>query len=127
MIDLAPLQTAAHVALSAAPATYPAYDAVLQGTAYPYLVIGEVTALPDEDMDVASVDASFQIHAWSRSAGKKQVYAMLEFARDRLDNQAIGGGVWACSEEFAEVMEDPTSTAASRLYHGIARYRLRAN
>jgi hypothetical protein len=52
---------------------------------------------------------------------------MLEFVRARLDNETVGGGAWACSEDFYEVIEDPSSTAASRLYHGIARYRVRAN
>lgn len=127
MIDLTPVQTAIYAALAASPATYPVHDAVPQGTAYPYLVIGEVTALPDEELEAASVDASFTLHAWSRHAGKKQAHAMLEFARARLDNVDIGGGAWACSEDFAEVMEDQTSTAASRLYHGVARYRVRAN
>lgn len=127
MIDLWPAQQAIYTALSAAPATYPAHDAVPQAAAYPYLVIGEITAIPDDELDAASADATFQLHAWSRYAGKKQAHAMLEFARDRLDNQTLGGGVWACSEDFAEVIEDPSSTAASRLYHGIARYRIRAN
>lgn len=127
MIDLWPVQQAIYTALNANPKTYPVHDAVPQSTAYPYLVIGEVTEIPDDELDVASADASFTVHAWSRYAGKKEAYAMLEFVRDRLDGQAIGGGVWACSEDFAEVIEDRTSTAASRLYHGVARYRVRAN
>lgn len=126
MIDLWPVQQAIYTALSTAPATYPVYDAVPQGTAYPYLHIGEFSALPDEEIEVPSADASVVINAWSRQSGKQQAHAMLEFVRDRLDNQAIGGGAWACSEDFADILEDPSSTAAARLYHGIARYRVRA-
>lgn len=126
MIDLFPAQQAVYEALTAAPATYPAHDAVPQGAAYPYFVIGEITALPDEELAAASADASFQIHAWSKQAGKKQVHEMLAFARARLDGQDIGGGAWACSEDFNEVFEDRSSTASSRLYHGVARYRIRA-
>lgn len=127
MIDLWPIQQAIYTALAAVPATYPVHDAVPQGAAYPYLVIGEVSSQPDEEIAVASADASFVIHAWSRSAGKKQAHAMLEFVRDRLDGQDLGAGAWACTEDFADVLEDPSSTAANRLYHGIARYRIRAN
>jgi hypothetical protein len=127
MIDLWPVQQALYGALTAAPATYPVYDAVPQGTAFPYLVLGEITSIPDDELEAASADASFTVHAWSRNAGKKQIHAMLEFARARLDNEPLGGGAWACSEDFAEVMEDRTSTAASRLYHGVARYRVRVN
>lgn len=126
MIDLWPAQTAVFDVLSL-PGTYPVHDAVPQGATFPYFVIGEFTGIADEDLDEASIDASLNVHAWSRTPGKKQVLEMLEFARQRLDNVEIGSGVWACSEDFVEVMEDRASTAASRLYHGVARYRIRAN
>lgn len=127
MNDLAPVQTAIYEALTAAPATYPVYDAVPQGAAFPYLVIGEWTAQPDEILEVASTDADVMIHAWSRHPGKLEAHQLLQFVRARLDGQAIGGGVWACSEEFSTVMEDRNSTAANRLFHAAARYRVRLN
>lgn len=125
MIDLWPVQVAVYGALNTTPKTYPAYDAVPQGAAYPYIVVGEITAIPDDELAAESADASFTVHAWSRYSGKKEAHAMLAFARARL--QDIGAGVWALTEDFAEVIEDRTSTAASRLYHGVARYRIRAN
>lgn len=129
MIDLWPIQGAIYTALSGAPATYPVHDAVPQGAVFPYFVLGEITATPDDELEEATADAFFNLHAWSRYNGKKEVHAMLEFARARLDNQNVGTGVgvWALSEDFFEVMEDRASTAASRLYHGVARYRIRAN
>lgn len=125
MIDVWPLQAAIVTALKVAPATFPVHDAVPQGTVKPYLVVGEITVAPDDELAAASADASFMLHAWSGYQGKKEAHAMLEFARDRLDHQTIGTA-WACTEEFAEVMEDPKSTASARIYHGMARYRLRA-
>lgn len=127
MIDLWPMQVAVFDALRGMPATYPVYDAVQQNAAFPYFVLGEFTSLQDDELGEASADASLNVHAWSRYAGKKELHEMLEFARARLDNQDIGAGVWACFEDFVEMMEDRTSTAASRLYHAVARYRLRAN
>lgn len=127
MIDLWPTQEEVYEALTAAPTTYPVYDAVPQNAPAPYIVLGEISQQPDDELAAASSDASFVIHVWSRQNGKKQAHAMLAFVRARLDNQPLGGGVWACSEDFAEVMEDRTSTASSRLYHGVARYRIRAN
>jgi hypothetical protein len=124
MVDLWPVQRAVFDELDATPSTYPVYDAVPQGVAKPYIVIGEISATPDDELAAASADASCQIHAWSAKAGKSEVHAMLEFIRSRLDNVRIEG-MWACSEDFAEIMEDRTSTAASRLYHAVARYRLR--
>jgi hypothetical protein len=127
VINLWPVQQAIFAALTAAPATYPVHDAVPQGAVYPYIVIGEISGLPDEELAAASADASFQVHAWSRSPGKKEAHAVLQFARARLDGQEVGAGAWACTEEFVEVLEDPASTAANRLYHGIARYRVRVS
>lgn len=127
MIGLWPVQAAVYTALSASPATYPTYDAVPQGAAYPYFVIGEFTGSPDEEVSVESVDASLNLHTWSRGSGKKEILEMQEFARARLDNQDIGGGAWACSEDFVEVFEDRSSTASNRLYHGVQRFRIRAN
>jgi hypothetical protein len=129
MNNLWPVQQSIFSALSGVPATYPVYDAVPQTSTglpvpKPYFVIGEFTAEPDEELAAATTDASGNLHAWSAGAGKKEVHAMLEFARARLDGQTISGA-WACSEDFNEVLEDPGSTAAARIYHGVARYRLR--
>lgn len=126
MNDLWPVQEAIYSALTATPATYPVYDAVPQGIAKPFIVIGEITGQPDDELETASTDASFLIHTWSGSNGKGQSHAMLQFIRARLDGQTIGDA-WGCSEDFAEIMEDRASTAASRLYHGVARYRIRTN
>lgn len=125
MNDLTAVQTAIVAALRGAPATYPVYDGVPQGAAKPYFVVGEVTGEPDEELAAATTDASMYLHSWSATSDKGQTYTMLQFARARLDGQTISGA-WACSEDFNEIMEDPASTASSRLYHGVARYRVRA-
>jgi hypothetical protein len=38
---------------------------------------------------------------------------------------AAGTKAWFVSEDFNEVLEDPASTASNRIYHGVARYRVR--
>lgn len=124
MNDLAAVQTAIYAALTASPATYPVYDPVPQGVPKPYITIGAVTGLPDEELQAATTDASFNIDTWSATNGRAQTYAMLQFVRARLDNQTIAGA-WFVAEDFVEVFEDPASTAASRIYHGTARYQVR--
>lgn len=124
MNNLAPVQTAVYGLLTAAPATYPVYDAVPQGVAKPYIVIGNFDAEPDEELATVTTDAALWLHTWSTNPGKSQTHTMLEFIRARLDNETVGG-TWAFSEEFAEIMEDAASTASARLYHGVARYRAR--
>lgn len=124
MNDLTTVRTAIYAALAAAPATYPVYDPVPQGVARPYFGFGPDSSEPDEELAAMTTDASIQLDAWSATNGRAQVYAMLQFARARLDGQTINGA-WLVTEDFNEVVEDPSSTAASRLYHGIARYRAR--
>lgn len=117
-------QQSIFAALDSVPKTYPVYDAVPQLTVKPYIVIGEYTAQPDEDLASVTTDATLNIHTWSNKSGKSETHAMLDFIRIRLDGQPIAG-TWMCEEDFVDILEDPASTAAARLYHGIARYRLR--
>ena len=124
MNNLWSVQVSIYAALTTLPATYPVYDAVPQGVAKPFIVIGEFTADPDSDVAIYTTDAALQIHTWSATAGKKETHAMLQFIRERLDNQPIAGA-WYVAEDFVEIMEDENSTATARLYHGIARYQLR--
>lgn len=124
MNDLTAVRTDMYAKLSAAPATYPVYDPVPQGVARPYIAFGPDSSQPDDELAAVTTDASIQIDTWSALPSRAQSYAMLQFVRARLDGQAINGA-WYCAEEFAEVMEDPASTAASRLYHGVARYQVR--
>lgn len=127
MINWWPVQQAIYSALTTAPATYPVYDAVPQGAAFPYLVIGAINALPGEELATPTGKASFLIDAFSRQAGKSQAHAMLAFVRARLNGQDIGAGVTEISEDSHDVIEDRNSTAASRLYHGFARYLISAS
>lgn len=124
MNDLTAVRTAMYAALTQAPATYPVYAPVPQGAPKPYIAFGPRFADPDEELQAASTDASIQLDAWSALPSEAQVEAMGQFIRSRLDGQPIAGA-WSCTEEAWEVMEDPASTASSRLYHGVARYRVR--
>lgn len=131
MNNLSGVQTSVYAALTTAPATYRVYDAVQQGVALPYFVIGEWTEEPGEELATVNSSATFNLHVWAgyvagqttQKTGKKEIHEMLDFARIRLDGQPVAGS-WLCVEDFVEIMEDPASTAASRLYHGVARYLL---
>jgi hypothetical protein len=124
MNDLGTVHQAIYTALNASPYTGKVYDAVPQGVAYPYIVIGAPSGLPDEELAAASSDVEWTLHGWTGGTSKAQGYAILAFFRSKLDNASIGGA-WAFTEEFQTVFEDEASTAASRLYHAVARYRVR--
>jgi hypothetical protein len=124
MNDLTAVRTAIYAALTGAPATYPVYDPVPQGVLKPYIAFGPENSQPDEELQAATTDAALQIDTWSALSSRAQTYAMLQFIRARLDGQTIAGS-WFVSEDFNEVLEDPASTASNRIYHGVARYRVR--
>lgn len=124
MNNLATVQTSIFAALDALPKTYPVYDAVPQGVAKPYIVIGGWSADPGEELQAMTTDASVEIDTWSTQNGKSQTHAMQEFVRARLDGQTIAGS-WLVTEDFASILEDPSSTASARIYHGVQRFRVR--
>lgn len=126
MINLRPAHVAIYEALTASPATYRTYDKVPQGTAFPYLQIGAISALSDDELGAPTADASFTIDSFSAQAGKAESEAMMDFVVDRLHGASIGGGVWAITVDSVDVFEDATSTQAAPRYRGVARCRVRA-
>lgn len=132
MVDFAPVQEAVDLALSGVSGgPYPVYDAVPVGEGdelpLPYIGLGKVTQVPGEEISELGATATIDIHVWSGVHGKYEAQEMLQYAREQLNHQDIGGGVWMIYEEGNDVFEDPTSTADNRLFHGIARYRIRFN
>lgn len=124
MNDLTTARTAIYAALNAVPQTYPVFDPVPQLTPKPYIAFGPDSSLPDDEIATPTTDAMIQIDTWSALNSRAQTYAMGQFIRARLDGQTIAGA-WFCAEDFWEVMEDPASTASARIFHGVARYRVR--
>ena len=89
--------------------------------------VQEAAAVASPDERRGHVVKAFIVLARDHEPSDELADEIKRFVRDRLDGQDLGAGAWACTEDFADVLEDPSSTAASRLYHGIARYRIRAN
>lgn len=124
MNDLTTVRTDLFAKLNAAPQTYPVYAPVPQGIAKPFIAFGVIMAEPDEELQAATTDATVELNTWSATPSEAQTHAMLQFIRARLDGVTIAGA-WICTEDFNELIEDPASTAASRIFHGVARYRVR--
>jgi hypothetical protein len=123
MVDLWPIQQALFAALTAAPATYPAFDAVPAGTAEPYLVLGEVTETDASTLTEDGAEATFTVHGYSAYPGKRECFAMQAFVRERLHRQPIAG-TWQCYEEFSTVIDESSPDEPS--FHLVVRYRIGA-
>lgn len=99
------------------------FDHIPQGTAYPYINIGEDTSLEWDTDTTRGSEATLTIHAWSRQAGRREVKQIMERVYDALHRQDIvieGAHTVLCLWEFAESLLDPDGVTR----HGIQRFRI---
>lgn len=99
------------------------YDYVPSGTTYPYIAIGDDTLRDLGAHTFKGMEATINIHSWSRYEGRKQVKQMMEAIYDRLHEGELtlsGHTMVFCRFEFAEVMKDPDGST----HHGIQRFRV---
>lgn len=103
------------------------YDSgnVPDDTEFPYLVIGEVTEIPDNTLDKRGKRVGLLLHAWSIYAGKDQVYGVLDRLEALLDYQpltVVGHNVVWCRLTQAQPAE-----ALPGLLHLRAEFQVRTH
>jgi len=92
-------------------------------TSFPYVVMGNDTAVAFDTDDQLGATITVSLHFWSRAEGFNQVKTIMQAAYDRLNRAALskaGYVVLDCLHEFSEAMTDPDGVTK----HGIQRYRL---
>jgi hypothetical protein len=124
-----PLQQAVYSALTGHPVIQgllgnPArvFDHVPQGSAFPYLVIGESRAAPFDTKTEAGLEQRLTLHAWSRYRGLKQIKEIMAAVLDVLDGQALtvsGQALILLRFEFATTFVDDDGLTR----HGVQRFR----
>jgi hypothetical protein len=98
------------------------YDDVPQGSALPYLTLGQSTA---RDWSTATSDGTEHIltlHVWSNAKGKKQAHEVLAAVRSALHDQPLtlaGHRLVNLRHEFSEARRSPDGETI----HGTARFR----
>ena len=100
------------------------HDHVDQGTAYPYVVIGE-DATNEWDTDTEQgAESLLTIHTWSRERGRMQtkeiqeaIYEILHRKTLTINNAIFYSMFWEMSDSFL----DPDGETR----HGVMRFRLR--
>lgn len=99
------------------------YDHVPQDAAFPYIRIGEDTAI-DFDTDTSvGTENTITIHSWSRYRGKKEVKEIQQAVYDALQRHALplpGLNLVSIDFEFSETVLD----ADGLTRHGIQRFRV---
>ena len=97
------------------------HDHVPQDTAYPYITIGEASAIEWGAAGVDGIEVTLGLHVWTRSRGRKeakQVMAEMHRILHGADLPVTGHNLVSLRFEFSQTLLDPDGTT----YHGIARY-----
>jgi hypothetical protein len=101
----------------------PVYDHVPQGSEYPYIVIGEDTAIEWDTDDSVGSESTLTLHVWTRNRGRKECKEIMDSIYDvlhRCELAVTGYNVVNCAWELAETFVDPDG----KTRHGVTRYRI---
>ena len=98
------------------------YDDVPEGTAYPYIVLGEETAIPVGAKDTDGHEHTLTFHVWSQYRGRKEIKQIMQQIYTILHNVAIsitGATLVNIRHEFERTLLE--SDGITR--HGVIRFR----
>ncbi|MFK4797787.1 DUF3168 domain-containing protein [Streptomyces sp. MPA0124] len=101
------------------------YDYVPEDVAYPFVVIGEATEVPDNRHGGFGRETVITLHVWSRYQGYRQALRIGAQVTALLDHQplTLPGLVWIATRfEFSQTLTDPEPPGDIR--HLVLRYRV---
>jgi len=101
------------------------YTHVPQGTAMPYLEVGDsTTQQPFDAKDFNGDDMTFQLDGWSETSSMLQISQLMGAARRLLNRNNLlvvtGHQLVDIRWEFGQVLREPDGITR----HGVARYRV---
>lgn len=97
------------------------FDHVPQGSAFPYIVLGESAAQPLETQAGGGCDMTVDVHAYSRALGMKEAKAIMAavFAVLHQQDFAIAGQRLVFCRLTSQTLRQEGETR-----HGVQRYRI---
>ena len=90
---------------------------------FPYIVVGDTTAIEFDTDDVNGQEHTVTLHVWDRNPGRKrcrQVVDAIYAALHKVDLSISGRAAIYCFFEFTESLPDPDV----KLQHMVTRYRI---
>jgi hypothetical protein len=124
--SLGPVQAAIYTALTAdaaLTAVATIWDEVPEGTAMPYVQIGEAIETPDDWHGGIGRQTVATLHVWSRARGFAQVVQIMDRVVALLDHRPLtvpGRHFVASRFEFAQTLRDTDPG----IRHGVVRFRI---
>lgn len=98
------------------------FDDVPEGTEYPYITIGEDTAVDVSSKDKTIFEHTLTIHAWSQYRGRRDIKELMEQVHNALHNVAItvdGASLCNLRQEFQTTLLENDGITR----HGVMRFR----
>jgi hypothetical protein len=98
------------------------YDDVPQGTAYPYLTLGQSVVRDWSTATEKGQEHVLTLHVWSSAAGRKQAKQIIQAIDEALHDVDLvleDHSLVNLRFEFADARREPSG----EVYHGIIRYR----
>jgi len=98
------------------------YDEVLEGASYPFVSLGEETAIDYGTKDLVGGETTINIHIWSQYKGSKETKQIMDKVHDLLhdiDLTVTGFNLINLRFEYSDIMRDPDGVTR----HGVMRFR----
>ena len=98
------------------------FDEVVENASYPFVALGEETAIDYSTKDLDGGEFTINIHVWSQYKGSKQTKEIMDRIHDLLHDSSLsvsGFNVINLRFEFSDILRDPDGVTR----HGVMRFR----
>ena len=98
------------------------YDEVVEGATYPFVALGEETAIDYGTKDINGGETTINVHIWSQYKGSKETKQIMDRIHDLLHDSNLsvtGFNLINLRFEFSDIMRDPDGVTR----HGVMRFR----
>lgn len=98
------------------------YDEVVEGNSYPFIALGEETAIDYSTNNLVGAETTINIHIWSQYKGSKETKNIMDKIHDLLHDVSLsvsGVNLINLRFEFSDIMRDPDGITR----HGVMRFR----
>ena len=98
------------------------YDEVIEGNTYPFIALGEETAIDYSTVDLNGGEHTLTFHIWSEYNGAKECKQIMDRIHDLMHNHSLsvsGFNLINLRFEFSDILRDPDGVTR----HGVMRFR----